>query len=473
MMAMNVVTAGDWYHVAVTYDGNVGRLFVNGVKVREETLGAFTLATGSGYDLNIGRRPGIAYFTGRIDEPAVYSTALSATRVLAHYDAGRKAVDRTDFGMLTPPFAKVTGDSAGQECAIGFGSNNDTAMLKVYQADRDGNAMSARPTSGVIGYWPLNGSLADLSPIGNSAVLGAAPKDPSYSTSKPGLGQGLLFDVDAGASDEAWIPDAPAYQNLDTFTVSLWFKTSSIANQAWPVLIQKADYGATPVRKNFEIAFGRDAGSLLATVRRDGGTVDSTLSVPAAPWVDGVWHHLALAVDGSGTRLYLDGVERASSSLTGDVDNTTTPIGITLAAEGGNSFDGEKDEIRIDNVARTEGEIYSYFAGSVDQYSNTGAAGDKDWSSTAATTRMFGACLSSAPNATANWVASSTCPKLDNGSWRAIPASPADAGSKVASTASGVANGTANLRFGFRGNGDLPPGSYTAPLVFEAIAPAV
>jgi hypothetical protein len=71
------------YHAVGTYDGNVIRLYLNGALIGSKTVGALTLNTTSGV------------FTGRtdttgpvtVDELALYSTALSATRVQAHYSA--------------------------------------------------------------------------------------------------------------------------------------------------------------------------------------------------------------------------------------------------------------------------------------------------------------------------------------------------------------------------------------------------
>src|SRR5256885_10267032 len=79
---------GVWYHVAVTYDGTTAILYLNGQTIAQNTP-SLTLATGT-FAYDIGRNPSYTndYVPGAIDEVAFYSTALSATRILAHYNAG-------------------------------------------------------------------------------------------------------------------------------------------------------------------------------------------------------------------------------------------------------------------------------------------------------------------------------------------------------------------------------------------------
>ena len=82
------VTLGQWTHLVGTYDGTTMRLYVNGALIG---------ATPSGYVQNTQRPLWIAtgrtestptfYLPGRVDEAAVYGSALSATRVQAHFAA--------------------------------------------------------------------------------------------------------------------------------------------------------------------------------------------------------------------------------------------------------------------------------------------------------------------------------------------------------------------------------------------------
>jgi hypothetical protein len=72
---------GTKYHVAVTYDGTTMRLYINGFE-RASRASSVSIVNHTS-PLRIGR-----FVSGTIDEPAVYSRALSATEIAAHWAAG-------------------------------------------------------------------------------------------------------------------------------------------------------------------------------------------------------------------------------------------------------------------------------------------------------------------------------------------------------------------------------------------------
>jgi hypothetical protein len=76
-------TTTAWHYYAVTYDGSTLRWYVNGQMVSSRSV-AFPTNTGTAM-LQIGR--GDQYGNEFIDEVAVYPTALSASRVGAHFTA--------------------------------------------------------------------------------------------------------------------------------------------------------------------------------------------------------------------------------------------------------------------------------------------------------------------------------------------------------------------------------------------------
>ena len=78
----------NWYHLVGTYDGTNGAFYVNG-----QLVGAPVAATGylanPGLPLGIGQRgDGYGGWDGNLDEVAIYTNALRADRVLAHYQVG-------------------------------------------------------------------------------------------------------------------------------------------------------------------------------------------------------------------------------------------------------------------------------------------------------------------------------------------------------------------------------------------------
>jgi hypothetical protein len=91
-----------WYHLVVTRNGNVMRLYVNGVLVAERTDLGLGDITGWGIPpdatnpnqytyIGTGQTADVWHSAGT-DEPAIYTTALTAARVLAHYEAAKASL---------------------------------------------------------------------------------------------------------------------------------------------------------------------------------------------------------------------------------------------------------------------------------------------------------------------------------------------------------------------------------------------
>lgn len=158
-------------------------------------------------------------------------------------------------------------------------------------------------------------------------------------------------------------------------------------------------------------------------------------------------------------------------------DDTTylQPFGIALAP-GGELMMGGTCYVGLSN---DDACVASYASGgSVSDYVDNGTA---DWD-TGGSISLFGACLRSVVDGAVSggtaWTAgpAGTCPMTDGAYWNAIPAGAP--GTKVAYVSTSDPQGggtdpTANIRFGFRARSDQPAGIYTAPIVFEAIAPNV
>ena len=73
-----------WTHLAGTYDGETLKLYVNGALVKTEMSPSGPIA--SSPDLfYMGKPPSNAYYYGKLDEVALYSSALSAQEIEHHY----------------------------------------------------------------------------------------------------------------------------------------------------------------------------------------------------------------------------------------------------------------------------------------------------------------------------------------------------------------------------------------------------
>jgi hypothetical protein len=82
------VDDGVWHHVAVVFDRDVGTtVYVDGSSAA--TVGTMTADVGNAGPFLVGKATGYGYFSGDLDEVAVYPYALSSGDVGAHLSAAR------------------------------------------------------------------------------------------------------------------------------------------------------------------------------------------------------------------------------------------------------------------------------------------------------------------------------------------------------------------------------------------------
>lgn len=91
-MITTTLTAGNWYHIVVTYDASAGagKVYVNGSLLSSPTGYATSINTNT-TDFALGGYPSVAFVTywdGLIDEVGIWSTVLSGTDVTTIYNSG-------------------------------------------------------------------------------------------------------------------------------------------------------------------------------------------------------------------------------------------------------------------------------------------------------------------------------------------------------------------------------------------------
>ncbi|HEV8468572.1 MAG TPA: S8 family serine peptidase [Candidatus Limnocylindria bacterium] len=109
-----VLQLNTWTHLVGTFDGTTVRLYVNGALFASAAAsGPLNGGAGPSY---IGRLGQALYpFQGTLDEVAVFPTALSAQRVLAHYQAGSGATLRVSATANAAGTLRATATATGAE----------------------------------------------------------------------------------------------------------------------------------------------------------------------------------------------------------------------------------------------------------------------------------------------------------------------------------------------------------------------
>ncbi|MHA1423317.1 MAG: LamG-like jellyroll fold domain-containing protein [Candidatus Thorarchaeota archaeon] len=174
-------------------------------------------------------------------------------------------------------------------------------------------------------------SIENLSPIGslNHSISDSTPANLA-----------LYFD----GSDEVIIPSDPSLNPTTAITVMAWINADDwIGNRR---ILQKG------VDDQFRLV---EEGNLEFSLA---GITGADIETPLP--TTGTWHHIAGTYDGSTIRLYVDGVEKSSGSVSGPIQTSSTPLYIgnkPFSSYPGDFFKGIIDEVRIYNRALLHQEI--------------------------------------------------------------------------------------------------------------------
>ena len=101
---------GEWIHLAMTYDGAEARIYVNGEI--DATAPASGAIEASADELRIGRGAPAGYFSGTLDEIAIFSVALEQDEIKNVMDNGLLAM------LAVEPQGKLIGTWAGIKASV-------------------------------------------------------------------------------------------------------------------------------------------------------------------------------------------------------------------------------------------------------------------------------------------------------------------------------------------------------------------
>ena len=325
------VTAGVTTHIVVTKSGAAVKIWINGVD-RTGTVLNQTI-TANWNELGIGAdRTGAQKFSGGVlDEVAIYPTALSEARVLAHFNAG------------------------GGTQSVSLGLINQTATISaptVYS----GYAVIVLADSPVA-YWRLG------EPSGTNAVDVMGANNGTYVNS-PTLGVTGALTGDSntavtfnGTTQNITVADSSPFRAAGTasFSIEAWFKhvgnftSRQIAScmsgvDGWELTHYNGNISSS------ELSLGRYPTTGLNTWGGWNG---------ATAYLDANWHHVVGTYDGATLRLYLDG---APFGLWTDASPNSLPSTGTFKIGGDTVFwDGSLDEVAFYNTALSADRIAVHY----------------------------------------------------------------------------------------------------------------
>jgi hypothetical protein len=324
---------GGTHHIVGTYDGTDLKLYIDGL---ERATGNWpgTLNT-SPLDFQIGRRNDGASSKpdGRLDNIAVYDHALSAARVLDHYNAA----------LLPPPSGSEY--HAGSNTAISYPQAvlDDTPLSYWRFGDTSGTTAIDFSTNGRNGAYQ------------NSPTLGAA------GLLRADTDTAVRFD---GTDDYASLASA-AWMNVPAFSTEAWVKTTA-SGQA----IVSRDNSSSSKAWRLSVSSG-----FASFILHNGGSNYTLTGVTAIN--DGRTHHI-VATYASGTMsIYVDGV--LDGTLNGTAHSVTGTPALRVGTERlAGYFDGVIDEVAFYGSALTANQVARhYYAGTSGYQANSGFNSDR------------------------------------------------------------------------------------------------
>ncbi|QPZ37637.1 CBM96 family carbohydrate-binding protein [Paramicrobacterium chengjingii] len=315
---------GQWHHIVATQGDDGMAFYVDGARIgtnpessAQDYYGVWHVG---GDQLNgWPGQPSSNFFSGLIDETAVYQSALSPTSVINHYTAAGGE------GTMNP----VPSDAYG---------------ASVYGMD---------PAL----YWRL--SETSGSTAADSSIFGAAPGEygAGVSLGEAGvLGGNSAVAFTGGSSSR--VVTSSATSGVGDYSTELWFSTTTQSGGKLIAFESSQTGFSWSTDKN---VYMDDDGTIVFSVSTGNVTTSQSYN-------DGNWHHLVTTQGPDGMALYLDGVlvsansDRSHSSFDGywRVGNGTFDF-FDSDAPSSSNFSGTIDEVAVYSAPLSAADVAQHY----------------------------------------------------------------------------------------------------------------
>jgi hypothetical protein len=369
------LVVGQWTHVAITLNGNTGKLYVNGVVVDTDnniTVNPSDIRTASNY-IGKSQWPD-PLFNGRIDEFCIFNNALtdsqivalmnnrapqftadpinkpSATAGQAYYNSIFNSATDADSGD-TLTYSKVSGPAwlyvasngalSGTPDSGNTGGNRFGVRVTDSRMASDDDVMNinVNATSGLMDTYELNNNVLDTT----GTQHGSAAGGPVYTTGR--YDRALAFD---GVDDVVTLPATVA--NYSSITLAARVKWNG--GKDWQRVF---DFGNGTAQYLFLAPGG---GGVMRFAIKNGGA-EQTMDTTALPL--GEWVHIAVTLGGNVGCLYVNGALVSTAAITISPTNFSPALNYLGKSQYAADpyFNGVIDDFRVYNRVLTSNEVSS------------------------------------------------------------------------------------------------------------------
>lgn len=252
---------------------------------------------------------------------------------------------------------------AGLFCTDGQIPSWDAGSSAWVCATMSGGGDNPDVTTGLVSRWALAESSGTSAPDSVGSNNGTLANGPVWQPTSGQIDGALQFD---GSNDRVTIPhNATLNFGTGDFSIGGWVKGSyPLQNDIYPRLYEKFHTGSETGINIYT------SGSNTEDFPSCEYVVSGTYRLARATGYsvrDNNWHHIMCVKDGSGAKIYVDGVERGSYS--GSIGNVNTTADASIGWSRGwdsDYYQGTIDDVRVYNRALTPTEIttlYNYDGG--------------------------------------------------------------------------------------------------------------
>jgi len=368
-----------WIHVAVTYDGNLASMYINGQLDKSAIFNNANILIDNA-NLQIGARNGIDRWLGGIDELRLYNRALNASEVNSLF-SGQVQIPGAPTLISPSNFTENLNTSPSLswstvEFAINYhlqiatdASFNDKVFeneiltsnnrqvenllnggeyfWRVASSNQSGKSQWSETRTfrtiqnpndnNLVGYWKMEensgSTLIDYSQYGNNASI-SFPANVSW-----GVGiEGRAINMAGIKNGHGNVNHNASLVFSNALTISAWVRPNRLSNNR---IISKMN------GDGFELGTNSNGKLEFRINRQSSGTAYRIYSNTNYPSNGNTWIHVAVTFNGTSSSIYVNGVLDNSFTyppFTINPNSASIQIG---AREGIDRWEGALDEIRL------------------------------------------------------------------------------------------------------------------------------
>lgn len=206
------------------------------------------------------------------------------------------------------------------------------------------------PATGTLGY-ENNNTTADPNVMTSTTGDMGSPFDGTYTAPVTTIVRGDVLDFD-GANDHI---RTGITSIATTFTLESWVSLKTL-NPSMPFPKVLGKWRSSNSNRDIVLDFDNATNLFRAVIAHETNGTATVISSVTIPVVN-EWYHLAMSYDGVTLRLYVNGVEESSQAIANGLEIHTSELYIGSNQNNTNYWNGQIEEVRVWNIARTANEI--------------------------------------------------------------------------------------------------------------------